>query len=363
MKCLILEPFFGGSHQNFTENLIKYSGAEFTLYTLPARFWKWRMRGAALYFYKKVPNPEDYDLLFISDLMSLSDLKALWQERCPKSIVYFHESQLSYPLPPGEKMDYQFGFTDVTTGLVADQLLFNSQFHFNAFFERLPKFIKMMPEFQPTWAVETIKNKSSVIYPGCDFPKSKEARKPSEDEIPLIVWNHRWEFDKCPEVFFKALETVREREPDLPFKIVLLGENFQVKPKPFLQAQEKWKDEILQYGFLESREEYIHWLKRGSLIISTSIQENFGISVVEGMAYGCYPILPNRLSYPELLMEKHRSQILYKDFEGLVNKIIWALKHPKERQDIAKDMMEHVGQFAWEEMVLKYDRVLRSRVE
>jgi hypothetical protein len=74
MKFLFLEPFYGGSHGDFADGWVKHSRHHLDLVTLPARFWKWRMRGAALYLAKKVKNPAEYDGLITSSLMSLSDL-------------------------------------------------------------------------------------------------------------------------------------------------------------------------------------------------------------------------------------------------------------------------------------------------
>ena len=126
MRFLFLEPFFGGSHRDFAEGLVAHSRHDIYLLTLPARFWKWRMRGAALYFANKIPSLVEYDGLIATDLMSLSDFKALQKKPCPDSLVYFHENQLTYPLAPGEKTDFQFGFTNITTALTADCVLFNS---------------------------------------------------------------------------------------------------------------------------------------------------------------------------------------------------------------------------------------------
>ena len=65
--------------------------------------------------------------------MSLADLKALWGAPCPPAMLYFHENQFSYPLGPGEERDFQYGFTDITSALVADRILFNSHTHHRAF--------------------------------------------------------------------------------------------------------------------------------------------------------------------------------------------------------------------------------------
>ena len=133
LRILFLEPFYGGSHREFADGLLQHSRHRIDLLTMPARFWKWRMRGAALHFSDKVKNPEIYDTLLVSDLLSLAELKAIWGTRCPPAVVYFHENQLSYPRQPHDRVDYQFGFTNISTGLCADTLIFNSQFHLSSF--------------------------------------------------------------------------------------------------------------------------------------------------------------------------------------------------------------------------------------
>ena len=98
LKFLFLESFFGGSHREFAEGLISNSRHGIDLVTLPARYWKWRMRGAALYFIKKISSLVKYDGLITTDLMSLSDFKALAGRNCPPTLVYLHENQFTYPL-------------------------------------------------------------------------------------------------------------------------------------------------------------------------------------------------------------------------------------------------------------------------
>ena len=319
------------------------------------------MRGAALYLAKKVKNPAEYDGLITSSLMSLSDLKALWGADCPRALVYFHENQLSYPLPPGETMDYQFGFTDVTTGLVADRVLFNSQTHMDAFFDTLPGFIRMMPEYRPNWVVDRIRAKATVLYPGCNYPAGPaELKAWGLSKPPLIVWNHRWEFDKSPETFFAALESVLSAGSE--FRLALLGENFQVVPKPFITAKEKLGERIVQYGYEVSKEKYQDWLKQGVIVVSTAIQENFGISIVEAIRHGCYPLLPNSLSYPELIPEKYHTGCLYNSQEELVEKLSRILATPGKYVEKRGELASHMEKYSWEVVIDKYDKEIEELV-
>jgi glycosyltransferase involved in cell wall biosynthesis len=360
MKFLFLEPFFGGSHRDFAEGLAAHSRHRIDLVTLPARFWKWRMRGAALHFYRQIDSPNTYDGLITSDLMSLADFKMLVGADCPPALVYFHENQITYPLAPGESMDVHFGFTDITTGLAATRLLFNSSTHMHQFFDQLPGFLKQMPEFRPHWVEGELRRKAGVLYPGCRFSAGTVDEVGERMSPPLIIWNHRWEFDKNPEAFFDALEAVRRR--GARFRLALLGENFQMVPKAFIEARERFKRQLVHYGYAASREEYLNWLRQGHVVISTANQENFGIAVVEAMRCGCLPLLPNRLAYPEVLPEPYHADFLYEDQADLIEKLMNLLTDFPRFAGHRAPLMEAMGAHAWERVVHAYDRELSHMV-
>jgi glycosyltransferase involved in cell wall biosynthesis len=363
MKFLFLEPFFGGSHREFATGLKANSRHRIDLVTLPARFWKWRMRGAALYFLKKITDLESYHGLITTDLMSLSDFKALSGVACPPALVYFHENQLTYPLAPGEHADYQYGFTDITTALAADRILFNSRTHCDAFFERLPGFLNLMPEYHPHWVLDEIRTKAGVLYPGCRFADgSVSLQELPPGSSPLIIWNHRWEFDKNPEAFFDALDAVLAEGEE--FRLALLGENFQAKPSAFIRARSSYGRRIRQYGYVESREAYLKWLQRGSIVISTAQQENFGIAVIEAVRCGCIPLLPARLAYPEIIPQEFHNRVLYRDQKDLVQKLSRLMsrliRDYSEFKEIRSRLSEAMARFAWENLIERYDDELEK---
>lgn len=360
MKFLFLEPFFGGSHKEFAQGLTEHSKHEIDLITLPARFWKWRMRGAALYFLSHASALEQYDGLITTDLMSLSDFKSISGNVCPPSLVYFHENQLTYPLSPDERMDYQFGFTDITTALAADRVLFNSKTHMKEFFSSIPSFIKMMPEYKPHWVLNAIREKTDTIYPGCQLPNKINRQKLKDNSTPLIIWNHRWEFDKNPETFFNAIDSLWEKRFD--FRLALLGENFQISPKEFIAAKKRYKKRIVQYGYVPSRKKYFHWLQKGSIIISTAQQENFGMSVIEAIHCGCTPLLPNRLSYPEILPKEFHPDFLYKNQEELVKKLLYLIENPDHLKDKTIALAKTMERFSWQQVINQYDKELEKLV-
>jgi glycosyltransferase involved in cell wall biosynthesis len=288
--------------------------------------------------------------------MSVSDFKALAGKGCPPVLVYFHENQLTYPLAPGESIDFHFGFTDITTALTAECIRFNSHTHFDAFFEQLPQFIKMMPDYRPRWVVANLRAKADVIYPGCNFPLEHRLREHPADQAPLIIWNHRWEFDKNPEMFFEALDAVASQGFD--FRLALLGENFQAIPKAFIAARNSLQDRIVCYGYEPSRHRYLDWLAQGTIIISTAVQENFGIAVVEAVRHGCLPLVPGRLAYPEIIPEKFHSDYLYSDQDDLIAKLIKIINNHPALSSHRRELSDAMGTFAWESRIAAYDQTL-----
>ena len=361
MKFLFLEPFFGGSHRDFAEGLAAHSTHEIELVTLPARFWKWRMRGAALHLAQKLRPLPAYDGLITTDLMSLSDFRTLMGPACPEALVYFHENQITYPPAPGEQRDVHFGFTDITTALAAKRVLFNSRTHFDAFFAALPEFLGLMPEFKPYWVVDAIRDKSGFLYPGCRFPCHVDlAPKPSQAEggPPLIIWNHRWEFDKNPGDFFSALAALSRQGKE--FRVALLGENFQTVPKEFIAARQRLDDRIVQYGYVRSKEEYRCRLQEGDIVISTADQENFGISIVEAVRYGCMPLLPDRLSYPEIIPDRFHPHCLYHGQKDLVDRLADMIDRPETYRAIAPALADAMARYSWDRMIDRYDRELSN---
>lgn len=358
MRFLFLEPFFSGSHRDFAEGLAAHSAHDLELVTLPGRFWKWRMRGAALALLRKIPDLGAFDGLLTTDLMSLTDFRALAGPECPPVLVYFHENQVDYPLGPGGVVDYQFGFTDLTTCLAADRVLFNSDAHRTAFLDRLPGFIRMMPDLRPKWAVTAIRKRSGVLHPGCRFPAGPPARVDfaSGEEPPLVVWNHRWEHDKDPDVFAGALEAVDAR--GVPFRLALLGERYRNAPPAFGRMRRRFADRIVRYGFLPDREAYLDLLRRGDVVVSTALQENFGIAAVEAVRHGCLPLLPDRLSYPELLPEDARDACLYASPEDLADRLVRVLSDIERVAELRHRLARHMERFAWSERAPAFDAAL-----
>jgi glycosyltransferase involved in cell wall biosynthesis len=302
MDVLALEPYYGGSHKAFIDGLSEASSHSWTLLTLPAHKWKWRMRHSAITFAAQaerlVDNDKRWDLLFCSDMLNLAEFTALAPGELaglPK-VIYFHENQLTYPVRAEDERDCHFAMTNLASALAADAVWFNSQFHMDSFLDALARFLRAMPDHQPIEAIEKIRLKSSVHPPGVDASPPRRQRKPG----PLrILWAARWEHDKNPEDFFEAMAILKAR--DVRFRLSVIGQSFREQPAIFTRARNDFKDLIDHWGYQESREDYRFALCEADVAVSTANHEFFGIGLLEAVAAGAYPLAPERLSYPEIL--------------------------------------------------------------
>lgn len=393
MRITLVSPYHGGSHQAWATGYQAASEHEIEILDLPARFWKWRMHGGAVTLARRfLPQT---DLIVATDMLDLATFLALTRPATSAlpTVLYMHENQLTYPLPEdpttgamrrqhGER-DRHYAFINFTSMLAADRVLFNSRYHLESWFGALPVFLKHFPEYNELGAIEDLHAKSEVLPVGIDtgaldrFALNRSAgdeggSSPADsspggsspgdsspaDSSPLVLWNQRWEYDKNPGAFFDALFSVAEE--GLPFRVALCGERFSQHPEEFEVAIERLEDRIEHIGFAEPSH-YARLLWEATVTISTAHHEFFGISVLEAIHCGTFPVLPDRLSYPELLPQRARERCLYSDPPGLIERLRWALLNADEATRFAADeLAPHVAGYAWRNLAPVYDGVLEA---
>uniref|UniRef100_A0A8C2N5L8 tRNA-queuosine alpha-mannosyltransferase n=1 Tax=Capra hircus TaxID=9925 RepID=A0A8C2N5L8_CAPHI len=170
MSILIIEAFYGGSHKQLVD-LLQEELEDSVLYTLPAKKWHWRARTSALYFSQNIPTSGHYRILFASSVLNLTELAALRPDLGKlKKILYFHENQLVYPVKKCQERDFQYGYNQILSCLVADVVVFNSVFNMESFLTSIGKFMKLIPDHRPKDLESIIRPKCQVIYFPIRFP-------------------------------------------------------------------------------------------------------------------------------------------------------------------------------------------------
>ncbi|NTV65635.1 MAG: DUF3524 domain-containing protein [Oscillochloris sp.] len=357
MHILWLDPFHGGSHAAVSASYAAYSRHRVTILSLPIDGgWRWRMRGGAVSLARLAhASALRPDLIIASDMLDLATFRALTVDifTSVPFAVYFHENQLTYPLPPGRKRDDSFAWINYTSALVADAVIFNSDFHRRSFLDSLPSMLGRYHDYQELPTVAAIAAKSHVLPPGIALA-DLDGPPVGDGGPPIILWNSRWEYDKQPEAFFAGLEELGRHHAD--FRLIIAGEHIDPHAPAFAAARTRWATRTLHWGYAASRQAYAELLRQADIVVSTAIQEFFGIGVVEAMYCGCTPILPRRLNYPNLIPTHLHAAHLYDSPTAMVDLLHAAIQSADRQRNVWRALAES---YAWPRLAPQYDALLR----
>lgn len=368
-RVTLLSPYHGGSHRAWAEGLVRHCRAEISVVGLEDRHWRWRMQAAALTMARQLRGQPCPDLLLATDMLDLAAFAGLAREYVGEAplVLYMHENQLTYPLrEPGEeaaaaartrqRQDQArfFGLINARSIAAADHVVFNSSFHLNAFFAALEELLDRLPSDGEREALMGLADRCEVIPVGIevgDLPQPD-----SQPRAPLLVWNQRWEYDKNLRGLLDALEAVAAQGVD--FQVALCGECSGQLPREVEAGIAVLGGRVVHRGFLP-RTEYVRLLARSRVVVSTAAHEFFGISVVEAAIAGALPLLPRRLSYPEIVAPDLADRCLYDTPEDLVVRLSAELAEPDPtRHDAGVVAADLRRRFAWSEVAPRYDAML-----
>lgn len=367
MRICLIEPFYTGSHKRWADELASRSRHEIDILSLPGRHWKWRMHGAAITLAREFSSKNQrYDLILASDMLDLTVFLSLLRREISQTPValYFHENQLLYPWSPSDAdtkkgRDLHYGFINYTSALAADKLFFNSDYHRTAFLAAIPEFLTRYPDFENKETVPQLEAKSQTLWLGMDlkaFDAHHCPNRGTQSERPLIVWNHRWEYDKNPIGFFRILYQLIECGID--FDLALLGESFDEAPPYFVEARERLGSRIVHYGIAEQFSDYATWLWKADIALVTSNQDFFGGSVVEAIYCGCHSILPNRLAYPNHINISQNQSNFYKSESDAVDLLEQWIESKAWKKP--STLNETVNRYDWSNLIASYDTEFKS---
>jgi len=91
----------------------------------------------------------------------------------------------------------------------------------------------------------------------------------------IVVFPHRLAPEKQPEKFDIVAKELKEEFPEWDF----------------IRTKDHWGGD---------KEKYYELLEKSKIAVSCALQETWGIAMQEAVFAGCLPIMPNRLSYPEM---------------------------------------------------------------
>ena len=424
MKILLVEPWLTGSHKAWAEGYAANSSHEVGIVGLPGELWRWRLRGGAVPLANQITTWIDIngqpDLLLVSGLVDVAELLGLARRNLSPHaavVIYQHESQLVYPVADGN-YDTGAALRNWVSWCVADLVLFNSYHHMRSVTDALPGFIAAQPDDTHQAMIEPVTGRFEVFPVGVDLsavpeqtpvPTLGQLNHPSSNDFdantnergdddseavasstapengnvasagevqpdvaksviensgerPVILWPHRWERDKDPAAFLAALRKLREE--NLDFGLVLAGQDppsgSAISAGERAAVESEFADNIVASGEFD-REQYLRYLSECDLVVSCARHEFFGVAIVEAVASGCVPLLPNALSYPELIRPPWHSAVLYEP-GTFGTRLVDAVQRIDDLRAETIGLSSSLHRYSWGEMAPVYDERLEAVV-
>ena len=148
-----------------------------------------------------------------------------------------------------------------------------------------------------------------------------------------IIHSNLPDWRKRPNIFLNLVPIIKEKRPDV--NIVLTT------------SRSKWgkgwiRESALvlqRKGYLEikeglSKKEYYKILAESKVMFSATEQETFGYCIVEAMTFDTNPIVPNKLSYPEIV--QHDKGLIYNNYDEAVKLMMDRLRNPIKTRKYAE---------------------------
>ncbi|XP_044834218.1 glycosyltransferase-like domain-containing protein 1 isoform X3 [Mauremys mutica] len=374
MSILLIEAFYGGSHKQLAD-LLQEEIEECVLYTLPAKKWHWRARTAALYFMQTVPANANYRILFASSVLNLTELIALRPDLGKlKKVLYFHENQLAYPVQKYQERDFQYGYNQILSCLVADIVVFNSAFNMESFLTSIGKFLKLIPDHRPKDLEKIIRPKCQVLHFPIRFPDVSrfmpEHKLAHLEKITGVRGNGDTYLFRCLpfQQKYRATKSLMKNSSSSPESglceaqsglCTTQGERLQY-PLTSLEKLNKSEASESTNQEVPCQEDKQHVTFNPCNLLSGTDYQQRPLHIVwphrwiEAVYCGCYPLCPNALVYPEIFPAEY----LYSTPEQLFKRLQNFCKRPDiVRKHLYKGEMD---QFSWAALRGKFRSLLTT---
>lgn len=352
-----MEPYFGGSHAAWADGYRRFSEYDVAVFSLDDRFWKWRMHGGhvtlAGEFMAAVAVGGQFDVIVCSSMLNVPGFLGLARTAVgdARVVLFMHENQLGYPLSPRDRLDLTYPMINWTSMLAADLIVFNSQYHHDQWFNDIPMFLRQFPDHRQDGLISQVMDRTVVLPVGVDLRRFDDVAV-VPGLLPRVLWNQRWEYDKGTRELADALLALQRRGID--FDLILAGEQFPSDPDEFVNLHDELGERVVHFGWADP-EDYPALVASSDVVVSTAHHEFFGISITEAIYAGAFPVLPNRVVYPERIPPHFHARCLYEDENDLVDKLTWACTFDVAAGEIAASLRPVMASADWSVVAPRYD--------
>lgn len=344
-RILLLSAYHAASHDYWLQGLLReLPEYEWTVLTLPPRYFNWRIRGNPLSWIaeESATLARDYELLIATSTVDVATLKGLVPSlaTCPTA-VYFHENQFAYPQSQQQARHQRVEpqMVNLYSALAADELWFNSAYNRRSFMAGSQALMRALPDHVPGQEWLAGLDAKARVLPVPLLP-ALTTRQSRASKL-RVVWNHRWEYDKGLENLCRAIEIACDR--GLELELTLLGQRFRQCSDVMEKLIHKLSGgahsvTLTENLFIEDRADYLQRLADQDVVLSTSLHDFQGLAVMDAVQAGCLPLLPDRLCYPDFFDRQYlyssRSDSPADEAEALVGKLAQWVLEPSSRPPV-----------------------------
>ena len=134
----------------------------------------------------------------------------------------------------------------------------------------------------------------------------------------IVIFPHRWDFDKRPNIFLNLTYYYKKRFPDWKFIVTTSRPHFR-STSPWLEelALKAVEDGVIEIKDGLTKTEYYEWMAKAKIMVSTTVFESWGYITTEAITFGTYPLVPNNFSYQTIMSKEN----LYSDYDELFDKL------------------------------------------
>lgn len=335
-RILLLSAYDADSHRRWREQLVASQPAfDWQTLTLPARFFRWRIRGNALSWLNEPLLQQQGDLLLVTSMVDLVSIRGLHAHlAATPAVLYMHENQFAYPESQGQHVSVDPQMVNLYSALAADVVLFNSDWNRHSFLEGVARLYRKLPDGVPMETLDLLADKSRVLPVPIEDRLFVDREESLNRTFPHLLWNHRWEYDKGPDRLLLLLDELASRGQD--FRLSVVGQTFRQQPEAFDAIRQRHGHRLVHWGFLPQRSDYDQLLREADVVISSALHDFQGLSMLEAMASGCLALAPDRLAYPEYVPPSQLYPSVPDDANaearGAANQLTTLLNHSVEPQ-------------------------------
>ncbi|MDP6968336.1 MAG: DUF3524 domain-containing protein, partial [Gammaproteobacteria bacterium] len=273
MRILLLSAYDADSHAYWRQQLVSgLPDYDWTQLVLPGRYFNWRIRGNSLQWAltERRTLEQHFDLIIATSMVDLSALKGMVPNLASiPSMVYFHENQFAYPVQKEGYLEPMM--VNLYSAVCATHIVFNSAYNRDSFLQGVESLLHRLPEKLPASLIANLAAKTTLLPVPVSLQSKPAQWVRSKAEVPQLVWNHRWEYDKGPELLLASLRELKRR--GIKFNLHLLGQQFRQQPEALVTLQQEFAACLGHTGYIDSRMEYEALLQQADYVLSTAKHE------------------------------------------------------------------------------------------